>query len=122
VTAHAYTEKALVEQAAMEVLSALAWTTVSADEEIFGPTGTLGRESPSEVVAPRLRASLLKLNPSVPPAAVALDELLRDRVAMGPAAAANRDVHRLLTAGVNVTVKDAHTLAPARRHCFRPRS
>ena len=32
-TAHAYSEKALVERATMEVLSSLGWTTVSADEE-----------------------------------------------------------------------------------------
>jgi type I restriction enzyme, R subunit len=110
-TSHAYTEKALVEQATMEVLAALNWTTVSAGKETFGVDGSLGRESPREVVLePRLRAALVMLNPGVQPAAIdlAVDELLRDRVSMG-SAAANREVHRLLTAGVKVTVKDALT-------------
>ncbi len=110
-TAHAYSESALVEKAAMEVLAALNWTTVSADEETFGTVGTLGRESAREVVlAPRLRAALLRLNPGVQATAIdlAVDELLRDRVAMGPAAA-NREVHRVLTAGVKVSVKDGRT-------------
>jgi type I restriction enzyme R subunit len=110
-TAHTYTENALVEGATMEVLASLGWTTVSADGETFGARGSLGRESPREVVlVARLRAALTKLNPSAPTLALdlAIDELLRDRVAMGPAAA-NREVHRLLTEGVKVTVKDSKT-------------
>src|SRR5262249_9184679 len=39
---------------------------------------------------------------------LAIDDLLRDRVAMGPAAA-NREVHRLLTEGVKILVKDERT-------------
>jgi len=110
-TAHAYSEKALVETAAMEILAALGWTTLSSTEETFTPASALGRTSPREVVlAPRLRAALAALNPAAPPLALdlALDELLRDRVAMG-SAAANRDVHRLLTGGVKVVVKDERT-------------
>jgi type I restriction enzyme R subunit len=110
-TSHAYTEKALVERAALEVLASLGWTTVSAEEEAFGPNGTLGRESQREVaITPRLRAALTRLNKGMPAAAItlAIDELLRDRAAMGPAAA-NREVHRLLTEGVKVTVKDERT-------------
>ena len=102
---HAYTEAALVERATMELLASLKWTPVSAVDELFGPSGTLGRESPREVVLlPRLRAALAKHNPNAPAAAIdlAVDELLRDRVAMGPASA-NREVHRLLTGGVNVS-------------------
>jgi type I restriction enzyme R subunit len=111
VTAHAYTEMALVEGAALEVLASLGWTTVSAKEETFGSHGTLGRESSREAaLVPRLRAALAKLNPGAPTAAItlALDELLRDRVAMG-LAASNREVHRLLTEGVKVAVKDERT-------------
>lgn len=110
-TAHAYTENALVEGATMEVLASLGWTTVSADGETFGAQGSLGRESAREVVlVARLRAALTKLNPGAPTLALdlAIDELLRDRVAMSPAAA-NRDVHRLLTEGVKVAVKDTNT-------------
>jgi type I restriction enzyme R subunit len=65
--AHAYTEDQLVEQPAVGLFAELGWTTVSALEEIFGPNGTLGRETPSEVVLiPRLRAALEKLNPTLP--------------------------------------------------------
>jgi type I restriction enzyme R subunit len=108
---HAYTEKALVERATMELLASLGWDTVSAAEETFGPAGTLGRASPREVALfPRLRAALAKLNPGAPATAIdlAIDDLTRDRVAMGPAAA-NREVHRLLTDGVKVAVKDERT-------------
>ena len=110
-TAHAYTEAELVEQSAVEILDAVGWTTVFAKDEHFGASGTLGRESVRDVVlAGRLRAALIKLNPGAPSVAIALamDELTRDRVAMG-AAAANREVHRLLTGGVTVVVKDARS-------------
>ncbi len=110
-TPSAYSEKALVEESAEEILRALGWTTGTAAEETFGSMGTLGRASAREVVlVPRLRAAIARLNPHAPPGAIdlALDELLRDRVAMGPAAA-NREVHRLLAEGVKVTVKDTRT-------------
>lgn len=111
-TSHPYSEKALVERATMEILESLGWAKVSAEAETFGPHGTLGRESPREVaIVPRLRAALTRLNPSGTPTAaidLALDELLRDRAAMG-LAAANREVHRLLSEGVKVTVKDERT-------------
>lgn len=109
--AHAYSETALVEQATMEVLASLGHATASASDEVFGAGGTLGRESPREVVlVARLRAALVALNPAAPAVALdlAVDELLRDRVAMG-AAAANREVYRLLTEGVKVALKDERT-------------
>jgi type I restriction enzyme R subunit len=87
VSAHAYSEKELVEQSTEEILIVLGWTVVSAAEETFGARGTLGRESTGDVaIEPRARAALTKLNPSAPRVAIdlALDELLRDRVAMGP--------------------------------------
>jgi type I restriction enzyme R subunit len=111
VTSHAYTEKALVEQSAQEVLERLGWQTVSAANETFGPTGTLGRESARDIVlGPRLRAALARLNPDATPAAIdlAIAELLRDRGAMGPAPA-NREVHRLLTDGVKLAIRDPRT-------------
>src|SRR5207245_2681216 len=77
-------------------------------EEVFGPGGTLGRETKSEVVlVPRLRATLEKLNPALPPEAIsaALDELTRDRSAMS-LAAANRDVYERLKDGISVSVPD----------------
>src|SRR5215469_8962518 len=87
---HAYTEDQLVEQPAIGLFAELGWQTVSAMEEIFGPGGTLGRETPGEVVLEsRLRAALEKLNPKLPPQAIAaaIAELTRERSAMGLAAA-----------------------------------
>ena len=95
---HAYTEDQLVEQPAIGLFAELGWTTVAAMEEVFGANGTLGRETPGEVVlVSRLRAALVRLNPTLPTEAIAaaVDELTRDRSAMG-LPAANREVYRLL--------------------------
>lgn len=105
---HTYTEDQLVEQPAIGLFAELGWTTVSAMEEVFGPGGTLGRETPGEVVlASRLRGSLEKLNPVLPPEAIsnAIDELTRDRSAMS-IEAANREVYGLLKVGIPVSVPD----------------
>lgn len=107
-TAKLYSEEALVEQAAVEILGSLAWTLLSATKEAFGADGTLGRHSAREVVlVSRIRSALSNLNPDAPAAALelAIDEVIRDRAAMG-APAANREVHRLLTEGVKVVTKD----------------
>ena len=74
----------------------------------MGASGTLGRETKSEVVlAVRLRSALTRLNPSLPPEAInaAVDELSRDRSAMLPAAA-NRELWELMRDGVKVSVPD----------------
>ena len=69
---HAYTEEQLVEQPAIQLFTALGWQTVSATEEVFGASGTLGRETPGEVVVVgRLRGALEKLNPALPFEAIA---------------------------------------------------
>src|SRR2546429_965853 len=51
----------------------LRWESVYAwNDEVFGPEGTLGRTDTGEVVLTRdLRAALLRLNPLLPPAAIA---------------------------------------------------
>lgn len=110
---HAYSEDQLVEQPAIGLFAELGW-------QIAGPTlatgkageirdaGLLGRETKSEVVlVPRLRAALEKLNPSLPPEAIAsaLDEIARDRSAM-LLEQANREVYELLKDGVRVSVAD----------------
>jgi type I restriction enzyme, R subunit len=114
-TSHAYSEKALVEESTLEILVGLGWARANAQYETFVANGanpsasTFGRASNRDVTLPlRLRAALERLNPDAPPAAidVAIDELTRDRTAMG-IAAANREVHALLTEGVKVTMKDA---------------
>jgi len=63
--AHSYTENQLVEQPAIGLFAKLGWQTVSALEETFGATGTLLRETKSEVVlVSRLRLALQRLNPA----------------------------------------------------------
>jgi len=107
-TPHAYTEDQLVEQPAIALFAELQWATVSATDETFGASGTLARETKSEVVlTARLRAALKKLNPTLPPEAIetAIDTLARDRSAMS-LEAANRDVYALLKDGIPVSVPD----------------
>ena len=110
--AHAYTEVQLVEQPAIGLFADLGWQTVSALEETLGAAGTgscnLGRETKGEVVlVTRLRAALVRLNPTLPAEAInnAIDEISRDRSAMLPEAA-NREVYRLLKEGTTVSVPD----------------
>ena len=105
---NAYTEDQLVEQPAIGLFGELGWQTVSAQEEVFGKAGTLGRETPGEVVLfSRLRASLACLNPALPQEAIsaAVDDLTRDRSAMLPEQA-NREVYLLLKEGVRVSLPD----------------
>ncbi len=102
-SAYAYSEDQLVEQPAIGLFAALGWQTLSAMEETFGASGTLGRETKSEVVlAARLRAALCKLNPALQAEAIttAIDELTRDRSAM-LAEAANRETYLLLKEGTH---------------------
>lgn len=105
---HAYTEDQLVEQPAIGLFAELGWGTVSAQEETFGTTGTLQRETKGDVVlVPRLRAALERLNPALPSETItaAVDELARDRSAMS-LEAANREVYLLLKEGIKVSVPD----------------
>ena len=105
---HAYTEDQLVEQPAIALFAELGWQTVSANEELFGTAGTIGRSSSGEVVlASRLHKALAQLNPTLPGEAIlaAVDELTRDRGAMS-LASANREVYLLLKDGVKVSIPD----------------
>src|SRR4030067_1747956 len=106
--ARAYTEDQLVERPAIHLFAELGWTTIAALEEVFGPGGTLGRETKSEVVlSQRLREMLEHLNVAMPPEAItaAIDAIARDRSAMS-ASAANREVWELLRDGITVSVPD----------------
>jgi len=101
-------EDRLVEQPAIELFAELDWATASALDESFGPDGTLGRETKSEVVLlPKLHAALEQMNPSLPSDAInsAVNELARDRSAMS-LAAANREVWELLRDGIKVSIAD----------------
>src|SRR5574341_1096383 len=88
--------EAALESATLDLFARLKWETANCYDETFGSNGTLGRETPAEVIlARRLRVALEKLNPELPPEAIALaiEELTRDRSLMG-AAQANREVYR----------------------------
>ncbi len=105
---HAYSEDQLVEQPAIGLFAALGWQTLSARDETFGPGGTLGRETPGDVVLlDRLRSALAHLNPTLPSEAIqtAIDELTRDRSAMS-LVASNREVYGLLKEGVSISLPD----------------
>ncbi len=105
---HAYSEDQLVEQPAIALFGEMGWKTVRADEESFGPIGTLQRETKSEVVlATPLRGALTKLNPSLPAEAIdsAVVALTRDRSAMS-LEAANQEIYELLKQGITVSVPD----------------
>jgi type I restriction enzyme R subunit len=104
-----FSEDQLVEQPAIALFAELGWATVNASAEVLGAGGTLGRLARTEVVlAGRLRAAIEQLNPALPPEAVgaALDEIARDRSAMGPVAA-NRELWTLLRDGMLVQLADA---------------
>lgn len=112
-----YSEDALVEQPAIALFKELGWETVNAYYETFVPAGgTLGREASSDVaLMPRLRASLARLNPDLSPQALelAVEELLRDRSALSPAAA-NQQVYGLLKDGIEITMRVGENEEPAR--------
>jgi type I restriction enzyme R subunit len=116
VTTPDYSEDALIERPAIALFQELGWETVNAFYETFVPGGgTLGREASSEVVlVPRLRAALERLNPGSSPQALelAVEELLRDRSALSPAAA-SQQVYGLLKDGVRVTTRVGENEEPA---------
>jgi type I restriction enzyme R subunit len=107
-SAHPYTEDSLVEQPAVALFAELGWQTLSAMDESFGESGTLQRETKGEVaLVARVRAALARLNPTLPPEAIAaaVDELTRDRSAMS-LEAANREIYQLFKEGIKVSVPD----------------
>jgi len=108
-TAANYSEDALVEQPAINLLDDLGWEPYSAYSEFDQVGGSpLGRETKAEVVlTSRLRTALEKLNPDAPSVAFdyAIGELIRDRSRMS-FVAANREVYQLLKNGVRVLVPD----------------
>jgi len=104
-----YSEDALVEQPAIALFRELGWETVNCFHETLGVSGTLGRETTSEVVLTRyLRAAMEKLNPGVDSEAInlAIEEIVKDRSSLSPVQA-NREVYKLLKDGVKVTYKNA---------------
>lgn len=103
-----YTEDNLVESPAMELLHSLGWDILNCYDEKYGKDGTLGRETPSEVVLVRyLREALVRLNPKLDSDAIdiAIEALTKDRSAMSPVRA-NAEIYKLLKDGVPVVYRD----------------
>jgi len=106
--ANEYSEDALIEQPAIELLHELGWTPANLYRETFGEHGTQGRKNTREVVLTRrLLAKLKEFNPGLPDDAYtqAVEELTRDRSAMIPVNA-NQEFYRLIKDGVKVSIKN----------------
>jgi len=104
-----YSEDALVEQPVIQLFQNLQWETGNCFDETFLPGGgTLGRETPEEVVlVRRLKPPLIRLNPDLPPEVIdlATAEIIRDRSTMSPANA-NREIYQMLKEGVRVQYRN----------------
>src|SRR3972149_11476049 len=102
-----YTESTLVEFPAIELFQSLGYKHRNCFYEKFGEKGTLGRETPSDVVlVPRLKKALFRLNPNLSPEAtdLAIEELTRDRSSLNPVVA-NREIYKMLKDGVKVAMR-----------------
>jgi len=104
-----FSEDALVEKPAIEMLKGMGWAHVDGFHEFERVGGSpLGRETKAEVVLlSRLRPALERLNPALPGQAIdlAIEEILRDRSRMSMAAA-NREVYGLVKNGIRVPIPD----------------
>ena len=104
--AHDYGEDAAIEQPAIQLFADLGWETVNLYHEWNSGGSTEGRESEAQVILEgRLRASLERLNPDLPPAAITqvIEEVTRERSRMVPVNA-NQELWRLMREGVKVKV------------------
>ena len=102
-----FSEDGAVEQPALALLQQLGWQYLNLRNEKPGPDNTTGRTSFHQAWLPaRLRAALVRLNPSLPAGALKLAEetLTQDRSALSPIAA-NRELYQLLRNGVRVEFK-----------------
>lgn len=105
----AYGELALVELPAIDCLTSLGWETANLYGETFGPSGTEGRLSESEVIlVRRLRKALERINPGFPASAYeqAITQITEDRSKQLPVNA-NQAVYKLLRDRVKVEVTDS---------------
>jgi len=104
-----YSEDRLIQAPTIELFGKLKWETADCYHEFDSGKSTLGRESKGDVVlASRLRPALRKLNPpEIPDEAisVAIEEIMRDRSLMSPAAA-NKEIYEALKTSVNVPCRN----------------
>ena len=103
-----FSESGLIERNAIELLAQLGWETANCYHERFGQHGTLGRQTPADVIlTKRLKAALRQLNPGQREAIdLAVEELMRDRATMSPVQA-NREIYELLKDGVKVKMRSS---------------
>ena len=95
---------------AKHLQSVLGWDSVYAwNEETFGPDGTLGRADTREVVLTRdLRAALVRLNPLLPPVAIAEAVQTMTRHDFSRSLLQhNQEFYKFIRDGVPVSYKDA---------------
>lgn len=105
---YSYSEDSLIEQPAIEVFKSLGYSYQNCYNETFGEYSTLGRETSSEVILiSKLKPSLVKLNPQLPPEAItnAIEILAADKNILNPAVA-NKEVHKFLKEGIKVTFQN----------------
>lgn len=101
-----YSEDALIEQPAIKLFKSIGYQHKNAFNERLGKSGTLGRETQSEVVLKkRLEDALIRLNPEIPPQIInlAIEDLTKDRSALNPTIA-NQEVYKLIKDGIKVSV------------------
>jgi len=104
-----YSEDALVEQPVIRLFQDLDWEAANCFDETFLPGGgSLGRETPEEVVlVQRLKPALKKINPDLSAEVIdlAIAEIIRDRSTMSPVSA-NREIYQMLKEGVRVQYRN----------------
>lgn len=104
-----YTEDRSIEQPAIQLFARLGYETRNAYRETPDAHPVTGRARHHDVVLlPRLRAALERLNPTLSPELInrAIEELTRDRSALGPVRA-NREVYSLLKKGVKLSLRES---------------
>ena len=97
--------EAELEEAVLEHLEGLGWSTVSGWEETFGSEGTLGRDRESEpLLTHRLVEAVERLNPDVPQSArsLAVEQLCELRPGLDPVRV-NHEKWGLLRDGARVS-------------------
>lgn len=102
-----YSEDKLVEKPAIELFKSLGYEHMDCMYEKFGPEGTLGRDTASEVVLKtRLISSLYHLNPDINSEAInlAIEELTKNRSTLNPLVA-NREIYKKLKDGIKVKIR-----------------
>lgn len=104
-----YTEDKLIEQTTIDLLKGLEWETANVfQNETFGATGTIGRDSQEQVILKHhFLDAVKKLNPNLPELAYtqAYEQIARAETSK-TIADVNKEKYALLKNGIPVTYKD----------------